>query len=103
MWKRTTSAARDKFGDVHTRLMKKNYEPVPQWWFHIILVLTVGLSIYACEGFNQQLQLPWWGIILACVIALSFTLPIGIIQATTNQVHNIQVQNRALYIFIEFK
>ncbi|KAK0602048.1 hypothetical protein LWI29_029864 [Acer saccharum] len=85
MWKRTTSAARDKFGDVHTRLMKKNYEPVPQWWFHIILVLTVGLSIYACEGFNKQLQLPWWGIILACGIALSFTLPIGIIQATTNQ------------------
>ncbi|KAK4850003.1 hypothetical protein QYF36_002952 [Acer negundo] len=85
MWKRTTSAARDKFGDVHTRLMKKNYEPVPQWWFHIILVLTVALSIYACEGFNQQLQLPWWGIILACGIALSFTLPIGIIQATTNQ------------------
>lgn len=86
MWKRTTSAARDKFADVHTRLMKKHYEAVPQWWFHIILVATVALSIYACEGFDKQLQLPWWGILLACAIALFFTLPIGIIQATTNQV-----------------
>ncbi|KAL5803822.1 hypothetical protein ACOSQ3_030622 [Xanthoceras sorbifolium] len=85
MWKKTRSAAKDKFGDVHTRLMKKNYEAVPQWWFHIILVLVVILSIFSCEGFGKQLQLPWWGILLACAIALFFTLPIGIIQATTNQ------------------
>ncbi|KAK4852247.1 hypothetical protein QYF36_022349 [Acer negundo] len=85
MWKKTRSAAKDKYGDVHTRLMKKNYEAVPQWWFHIILVLVVILSIVSCEGFGKQLQLPWWGILLACAIALFFTLPIGIIQATTNQ------------------
>ena len=86
MWKKTRSAAKDKYGDVHTRLMKKNYEAVPQWWFHIILVSVVILSIISCEGFGKQLQLPWWGILLACAIALFFTLPIGIIQATTNQV-----------------
>ncbi|KAJ4725316.1 putative Oligopeptide transporter [Melia azedarach] len=85
MWRRTQSAVRDKFGDVHTRIMKKNYETVPQWWFHAILISTVALSIFACEGFNKQLQLPWWGILLSCAIALFFTLPIGIIQATTNQ------------------
>lgn len=86
MWKMTTGAVRDKFNDVHTRIMKKNYAVVPQWWFYIILILTVALSIYACEGFDAQLQLPWWGLLLACSIALFFTLPIGIIQATTNQV-----------------
>lgn len=48
--------------------------------------MVVSYSIYACEGFDKQLQLPWWGILLACAIALFFTLPIGIIQATTNQV-----------------
>ncbi|XP_031264016.1 oligopeptide transporter 5-like [Pistacia vera] len=85
MWKMTTGAVRDKFNDVHTRIMKKNYAAVPQWWFHIILILTVALSIFACEGFDAQLQLPWWGLLLACAIALFFTLPIGIIQATTNQ------------------
>ncbi|EOY11965.1 Oligopeptide transporter 5 [Theobroma cacao] len=84
LWKKTTYAAKDNLTDVHTRLMKKNYEAVPQWWFHIILISIMVLSIIACEGFGKQLQLPWWGVLLACAIALFFTLPIGIIQATTN-------------------
>lgn len=76
---------RDRVGDIHTRLMKKNYEAVPQWWFYTILAAMLVLSLVACEGFNGQLQLPWWGILLACALALFFTLPIGIITATTNQ------------------
>ncbi|KAF3453286.1 hypothetical protein FNV43_RR03726 [Rhamnella rubrinervis] len=83
MWKKT-AALRDQIGDVHTKIMKKNYEQVPQWWFHIILISMVALAIFCCEGFDQQLQLPWWGVLMACAIALFFTLPIGIIQATTN-------------------
>ena len=66
--------------------MKKNYKQVPQWWFYIFLVLMLALAIVACKGFGKQLQLPWWGLLLACGIALFFTLPIGIIQATTNVV-----------------
>ena len=83
----------NQIGDVHTRIMKKNYKEVPQWWFHIILIAMVALALYACEGFDKQLQLPWWGILLACAIALFFTLPIGIIQATTNMV---------IYIYLIF-
>ncbi|XP_068636596.1 oligopeptide transporter 1-like isoform X2 [Aristolochia californica] len=85
LWRQTTSLAKDQYGDVHTRLMKKNYESVPQWWFHVILVAMIGLALVACEGFNKQLQLPYWGILLACGLAFFFTLPIGIITATTNQ------------------
>ena len=66
--------------------MKKNYKEVPQWWFIAILVAMVGLALLTCEGFDGQLQLPWWGLLMACAIALVFTLPIGIIQATTNLV-----------------
>lgn len=86
MWKKTTTMLKGHMGDVHTRIMKKNYEEVPQWWFHIILVIMLGLAMYCCEGFGKQLQLPWWGLLLACLIALFFTLPIGIITATTNMV-----------------
>lgn len=75
-----------KSSDIHTRLMKKNYEAVPDWWFHSILVVVFCLSIYCLEGFGKQLQLPWWGLLMACAMALFFTLPVGIIQATTNQV-----------------
>ena len=67
--------------------MKKNYKQVPQWWFYIILFLMLALAMVACEGFGKQLQLPWWGLLLACGIALFFTLPVGIIQATTNSVY----------------
>ncbi|KAJ9672445.1 hypothetical protein PVL29_025883 [Vitis rotundifolia] len=91
MWKKTRSMAGDQFGDVHTRLMKKNYEAVPQWWFHVILIVVLALSFIACEGFNKQLQLPWWGILLAFALALFFTLPIGIITATTNQTLGLNV------------
>ncbi|KAF8030991.1 hypothetical protein BT93_D0240 [Corymbia citriodora subsp. variegata] len=91
MWKKTTETLKGQFGDVHTRLMKENYEAVPQWWFYIILIVTVALSMWTCEGFQHQLQLPWWGLLLACAIALFFTLPIGIITATTNMMPGLNV------------
>ncbi|KAI3920464.1 hypothetical protein MKX01_000803 [Papaver californicum] len=90
MWRQTTAEVHDNIGDVHNRLMK-SYEPVPQWWFYTILFLMVSLALIACEGFGRQLQLPYWGILLACAIALVFTLPIGIIAATTNQVLGLNV------------
>ncbi|KAF5730459.1 oligopeptide transporter 1-like [Tripterygium wilfordii] len=83
MWRKATSVA-GQLGDVHTRLMKRNYEVVPEWWFQAVLVISLALALCACEGFGRQLQLPWWGLLFACAIAFFFTLPIGIIQATTN-------------------
>ncbi|AET00815.2 oligopeptide transporter OPT family protein [Medicago truncatula] len=84
-WRKTTTALKKQAGDVHTRLMKRNYEQVPEWWFMTILVLMVILALACCEGFDKQLQLPWWGVLLSLSIALVFTLPVGVIQATTNQ------------------
>lgn len=72
--------------DVHTRLMRA-YKPVPMWWFYVILVLNIALIMFACNYYADILQLPWWGVLLACAIAIAFTLPIGIISATTNQVN----------------
>jgi len=80
------AAFRNEFGDIHTRLMKKNYESVPEWWFQLILFSMIGLAIFTCEGFGKQLQLPYWGVVLAAAMAFLFTLPIGIITATTNHV-----------------
>ncbi|OIV97965.1 hypothetical protein TanjilG_12722 [Lupinus angustifolius] len=86
LWKKTTrtTSEGENEGDVHTRIMKKNYEQVPEWWFVTILALMIVMSLVACEGFGRQLQLPWWGFLLSLGIALLFTLPIGVIQATTN-------------------
>jgi hypothetical protein len=86
MWKKTTAALKEEAGDVHTRIMKRNYEQVPEWWFLSILFIMTILALICCEGFGKQLQLPWWGVLLSLTIALVFTLPVGVIQATTNQV-----------------
>ncbi|QHO26527.1 hypothetical protein HN51_023627 [Arachis hypogaea] len=85
MWRKTTKTLKgEEVEDVHTRIMKKNYKQVPQWWFVSILVLMAVMALITCEGFGKQLQLPWWGVLMSLGIALVFTLPIGVIQATTN-------------------
>ncbi|XP_059662163.1 oligopeptide transporter 7-like [Cornus florida] len=84
IWEQSKSSFQEKTMDIHTKLMSK-YRQVPEWWFWCILVGNIALTVFACEYYNEQLQLPWWGVILACVIAFLFTLPIGIIVAITNQ------------------
>ncbi|KAK7351546.1 hypothetical protein VNO77_11088 [Canavalia gladiata] len=70
--------------DIHTRLMK-NYKSIPGWWFHVSLLVSFVLGLVLCIFMNDQVQLPWWGLIFAAGLALTFTLPISIITATTNQ------------------
>ncbi|XP_010090089.2 oligopeptide transporter 7 [Morus notabilis] len=86
----TKSAFQEKKMDVHTRLMR-NYEQVPQWWFMSILFVNIVATIFTCQYYNGQLQLPWWGILLACGLAMFFTLPVGVIKATTNQTPGLNV------------
>ncbi|CAN6479729.1 unnamed protein product [Victoria cruziana] len=87
----TRKAFRKGDEDIHGKLMRKNYKRVPEWWFSIILLVTVGLAFLTCLGFGGQLQLPWWGILLACALSFAFTLPIGIITSTTNQTPGLNV------------
>lgn len=85
IWELSKSAFREKKIDVHTKLMR-NYKQVPGWWFVCILVANIAATIFICHYYNDQLQLQWWGVLLACGLALFFTLPVGVIYATTNQV-----------------
>lgn len=71
--------------DIHSRLMKK-YEDIPSWWFFVLMVGTLLASLALCIFMRDQIQMPWWGLILASALAFVFTLPISIITATTNQV-----------------
>ncbi|KAL5864052.1 hypothetical protein ACOSQ3_001566 [Xanthoceras sorbifolium] len=85
--------------DVHNRLMKK-YDPVPQWWFYAIIVSGIFLGILSCEGFGKQLQLPYWGILLACLLVMIFLLPLGVLQAATGQYINLVVISEMLIGYI---
>ncbi|KAK4601208.1 hypothetical protein RGQ29_010679 [Quercus rubra] len=90
IWVQSKSSFQEKTMDIHTKLMRK-YKQVPEWWFVIILIGNIALTIFACEYYNEQLQLPWWGVLLACAIAILFTLPIGIITAITNQTPGLNI------------
>ncbi|KAL8131034.1 oligopeptide transporter 2-like [Apium graveolens] len=76
--------------DIHTKLMKK-YKDIPNWWFHVMLAGALVLSLVLCIFMNDQVQLPWWGLLFAAGLALIFTLPISVITATTNQTPGLNI------------
>ncbi|KAI9165724.1 hypothetical protein LWI28_019444 [Acer negundo] len=49
------------------------------------VLLFHGSNHFICQYYKNQLQLPGWAILLACSLALFFTLQVGVINATTNQ------------------
>ncbi|KAL0718430.1 hypothetical protein Bca4012_067752 [Brassica carinata] len=76
--------------DVHTRLMKR-YTDIPSWWFYSMLASTLLVSLALCVFLNDQVQMPWWGLVFASAMAFIFTLPISIITATTNQTPGLNI------------
>ncbi|KQK19658.1 oligopeptide transporter 7 isoform X1 [Brachypodium distachyon] len=90
IWQLSKSAFQEKKVDIHTKLMRR-YRQVPEWWFICILVASIAITMFTCESYIEQLQLPWWGVLLACALAIFYTLPIGIITATTNQTPGLNI------------
>ncbi|XP_031383463.1 oligopeptide transporter 4-like [Punica granatum] len=76
--------------DIHTRLMKR-YKDIPSWWFYLLLIVTVLVSLAMCIFMKDQIQMPWWGLIFASALAFVFTLPVSIITATTNQTPGLNI------------
>ncbi|KAG8373625.1 hypothetical protein BUALT_Bualt11G0043700 [Buddleja alternifolia] len=90
IWLLSKSAFKEKKMDVHTKLMQR-YKQVPEWWFIFILLINITATLLICHYYNDQLQLLWWGVLLACGLAFFFTLPVGVITATTNQTPGLNV------------
>lgn len=90
IWEQSRASFKEAKMDIHTKLMRK-YKQVPEWWFVSILLVNIAVTVFACEYYIDQLQLPWWGVLLACLIAIAFTLPIGIITAITNQTPGLNI------------
>ncbi|KAG2535184.1 hypothetical protein PVAP13_9NG098500 [Panicum virgatum] len=84
MWKQSRSAMNAAKLDVHAKLMQR-YKQVPQWWFLVLLLGSVVVSLLMSLVWKEEVQLPWWGMLFAFALAFVVTLPIGVIQATTNQ------------------
>ncbi|KAG6914552.1 hypothetical protein DXG01_016661 [Tephrocybe rancida] len=65
--------------DIHARLMSR-YPQVPEWWY-----LTIFLSMFAIGIISIEVEMPVWAFLLSLAISFTLTIPIGMIQAITNQ------------------
>lgn len=65
-------AARNQEPDIHMKLMKK-YKDAPDWWYLVLLVLSLALGFATVEGYPSQL--PWWAFIIANLLAMVFIIP----------------------------
>ncbi|KAF9977570.1 hypothetical protein BGZ65_007339 [Modicella reniformis] len=74
-------SARQENEDIHSRLMRV-YPEVPDWWYLSLFAASVALSLVTCIVWDYM---PWWAVLLALAIAIFFVLPVGIVQAVTNQ------------------
>ncbi|KAF9445612.1 small oligopeptide transporter [Macrolepiota fuliginosa MF-IS2] len=68
--------------DVHARLMAR-YPQVPEWWYLVVFGSMFALGIISIEVWPSQM--PVWAFVLALIIAFTYIIPIGMIQAITNQ------------------
>ncbi|KII93700.1 hypothetical protein PLICRDRAFT_102174 [Plicaturopsis crispa FD-325 SS-3] len=84
--------------DVHSRLMQA-YPEVPRWWYGVLGIAAFVMLVVTVEIFPTQL--PIWGVILALAIAFILSLPLGILQAITNQQVALQVMHEMIagYVF----
>jgi len=68
--------------DIHARLMSQ-YRGVPAWWYCVIFVIMFVFGCAAIQAFPTGL--PIWAFILAILISAVYAIPVGMIQAITNQ------------------
>lgn len=68
------------FKDPHSRMMSK-YKEVPDWYFLVILLISIVLSILCIKLYPTQT--PVWGIFFAIGINFVFLIPLTLIVAVT--------------------
>jgi OPT family small oligopeptide transporter len=68
--------------DVHARLMSK-YREVPDWWYACIFLSMFAFAVISIEVWPSEL--PVWALIVSLLISFIYIVPIGMIQAITNQ------------------
>ncbi|KAJ7738247.1 oligopeptide transporter [Mycena maculata] len=68
--------------DIHARLMAV-YPQVPEWWYAVIFLTMFVFGVVSIEVWDTKFPVQYF--ILALVISFFYVIPIGMIQAITNQ------------------
>ncbi|CAO3610643.1 unnamed protein product [Cunninghamella blakesleeana] len=83
IWKILRTKKESIEDDIHMKLMSA-YKKIPDWWFYLILIIGIALNI--AIAYMNDSQLPWWGVIIAVIMASVFSLPFNIMEAVTGKV-----------------
>ncbi|KAJ6786130.1 hypothetical protein PWT90_04865 [Aphanocladium album] len=73
--------------DPHYLLMQ-NYTECPDWWYGVVLILSVVVAFVVIYEANSTL--PWWGLIVACIVGYCHLLIFGSMQGITGVSFTIQ-------------
>ncbi|KAH7096465.1 OPT oligopeptide transporter [Auriculariales sp. MPI-PUGE-AT-0066] len=68
--------------DIHARLMSR-YPQVPEWWYVTIFLTMFAFGLASILAWPSQF--PWYAFIVSLIISFFYVIPIGMIQAITNQ------------------
>ncbi|ODA80063.1 hypothetical protein RJ55_03021 [Drechmeria coniospora] len=97
IWRQYRDSASEK-PDIHMKLMKR-YKEAPTWWYMSLFAVMLALGLYTVLAYPTNLS--WWGFLLAVVISFGFSLPIGIIEAVTNNQIGLNVLTEFVYGYIQ--
>ncbi|KAK6079890.1 Sexual differentiation process protein isp4-like protein 2 [Seiridium cupressi] len=97
IWRQYRNSTTEK-PDIHMKLMRK-YKEAPTWWYMGLFVIMLGLGFVTVLAYPTNLN--WWSFLLAVAISFAFSLPIGIIQAVTNNQIGLNVLTEFVYGYIQ--
>lgn len=80
------------------KLMQK-YPEAPTWWYMSLFGIMLALGFITVLAYPTNLN--WWSFILAVLISFGFSLPIGIIQAITNNQIGLNVLTEFVYGYMQ--
>jgi OPT family small oligopeptide transporter len=81
IWYQARRSLREQ-ADIHARLMSR-YPQVPEWWYMSLFALMFALGVLSIELWPTEM--PVWAFVIALLIAFTYVIPCGMIQAITNQ------------------
>ncbi|CAG8570722.1 22811_t:CDS:10 [Cetraspora pellucida] len=81
IWERFKASREEEQEDIHCKLMN-NYAEISNTWYASIFIVMLTIAMILC--YTTDANLPWWGLLMAIFLAICMVLPVGVIQAISN-------------------
>ncbi|KAG5981536.1 hypothetical protein E4U55_002840 [Claviceps digitariae] len=97
IWRQYRNSSTEK-ADIHMKLMRK-YKEAPDWWYMGLFIAMLAMGLFTVLAYPTKLT--WWAFLLAVAISFGFSLPIGIIEAVTNNRIGLNVLTEFIFGYIQ--